>query len=213
MPYELASFVTTYAPLEYYHQIRLIESITIEEKEVESFDKDYIDEIISEPVPSANEILEKDEIVYKPVPSADEILENYDPRLCRLLQGARYSLASDNPDRVRHVTTSIRELFTHVLHTLAPDNEIRKWSTEDQYFHNNRPTRRARISYIYRNINSDPCKKFVKHDIETFLSLFDVFNGDTHSLEPRLAENQLEAIVWRVESLLIFLLQMPNICG
>ncbi|MEA5470158.1 hypothetical protein [Spirulina sp. 06S082] len=192
--YQPVSLISTYSPVEYYRELEVLESITVEDREAED----------------ENEV-EISEVLFESIPSADEILENYDSRLCRLLQGARYSLSSDNPDRVRHVTTSIRELFTHVLHTLAPDSEIRKWSTEDQYFHNNRPTRRARLLYICRHINNNSFQKFVEHDVRAVLSFVEALNGDTHSIEPRLTEHQLKALVARMESLLVFLLQIPNV--
>jgi hypothetical protein len=43
------------------------------------------------------------------------------------------------------------ELFTHILHGLSPDAEVRKWSTEPAHYHNGRrPTRRAWLLYICR---------------------------------------------------------------
>lgn len=42
-------------------------------------------------------------------------------------QGAKSALNStDNPDYARHCAVSLRELFTHVIHRLSPDDEIKK---------------------------------------------------------------------------------------
>lgn len=186
-------FITTYAPVEYYREVEVLERITVEEEEAEHDDELVIGEALSESAPSV-----------------DALLADFNDSLCRLLQGARSSLVSDNPDRARHVTASVRELFTQVLHALAPDDEIRDWSTNEQHFHNNRPTRRARLLYISRHINSDPLTRFVEDDVGAALSFVDSLNAGTHVVESRLTESQLRAIVSRMESLLVFLLQLRN---
>ncbi len=186
-------FITTYSPVEYYREVEVLESITVEDQEAEDDDALVIAEALSESVPSL-----------------DDLLARFDDRLCPLLQGARDSLASDNPDRARHVTASVRELFTHVLHALAPDEQIRRWSTKEHHFCKNRPTRRARLLYICRHINCDPLTRFVEADVQAAMSLVDLLNAVTHGIESKLTPNQLAAIVSRIESLLVFLLQLGN---
>ncbi|MFT7639571.1 MAG: hypothetical protein ACI9G1_001307, partial [Pirellulaceae bacterium] len=118
--------ITTYAPIEYYREVEVVETITVDDE------SDVEDEAI-------------DNAIADTLPSVDGLLQDFDERLVALLHGARQSLRDDNPDRARHVTTSVRELFTQVLHALAPDNDIRGWTSSDDHFHNNRPTRRARL--------------------------------------------------------------------
>ena len=130
--------------------------------------------------------------------------------MLNLLNGARQSLQSDNPDRARHVTTSVRELFTHILHGLAPDDEIRKWTTDESHFYNNRPTRRARLLYICREFSCDPLTKFVEDDVRAALTLIGSLNAGTHVVESKLTYPQLEAVVYRVESLALFLLKISR---
>ncbi len=113
-------FITIYSPVEYYREIEVLQRITVGDDRGENEDEIVIGEALSESLPSV-----------------DALLADFNDQLCRLLQGARDSLASNNPDRARHVTTSVRELFTQVLHTFAPDDEIRAWSTNEQHFHNN----------------------------------------------------------------------------
>lgn len=186
-------FITTYSPVEYYREIEVLQRITVEDDEAENEDEIVISEALSESVPSV-----------------DALLADFNDQLCRLLQGARDSLASNNPDRARHVTTSVRELFTQVLHALAPDDEIRAWSTNEQHFYNNRPTRHARLLYISRHINCDPLTRFVEDDVRAALSFVDALNAGTHVVESRLTESQLGSIISRMESLLVFLLQLRN---
>ena len=183
-------FITTYPPVEYYREIDVLETITVEED---------ANETATEPINNA---------INGTLPSVDDLLADFDGRLCQLLHGARQSLQNDNPDRARHVITSVRELFTQVLHALAPDDDIRRWTTSPELFHNNRPTRRARFLFICRNINCDPLSRFVEDDVRAALSFVDSLNSGTHVVESKLTLVQLGAIVSRIESYLVFLLQL-----
>jgi len=184
--------ITTYAPIEYYREVEVVEAITVDE-ESNIFDDESIDTAIADTLPSV-----------------DGLLEAFDERLIGLLHGARQSLRDDNPDRARHVTTSVRELFTQVLHSLAPDDDIRGWTSNDDHFHNNHPTRRARLLFICRHIDCDPLSRFVQDDVRAALSFVDSLNSGTHVVESRLSTVQLASIVSRMESLLVFLLQIRN---
>lgn len=153
---------------------------------------------------------EDEEFEVEGLPSVDDELASFDDRLLILINGARESLRSDNPDRARHVTTSVRELCTCILHGLAPDDDIRKWSDDDNHFHNNRPTRRARLLYICRKFSCDPLTKFVEDDVRAALTLIDSLNAGTHVVQTKLTEFQLEAIVYRMEALALFLLKISR---
>lgn len=183
--------ITTYAPVEYYREVEVVETITVDEES----------DVDAEPIDNA---------IADTLPSVDGLLADFDDRLIALLNGARQSLRDDNPDRARHVTTSVRELFTQVLHALAPDDDIRGWTSSDDHFHNNRPTRRARLLYICRHIDCDPLSRFVQDDVRAALSFVDSLHSGTHVVESRLSEVQLASIVSRMESLLVFLLQIRN---
>ncbi|BAW96407.1 hypothetical protein NIES970_13350 [[Synechococcus] sp. NIES-970] len=183
--------ITTYAPIEYYREVEVVETITVD-------DESNVDD---EPIDNA---------IAKTLPSVDDLLAEFDERLVALLHGARQSLNDDNPDHARHVTTSVRELFTQVLHALAPDDDIRGWTSNDDYFHNNHPTRRARLLFICRHIDCDPLSRFVQDDVRAALSFVDSLNSGTHVVKSRLSKIQLASIVARMESLLVFLLQIRN---
>lgn len=177
--------IAKYSPLEYSLQLDVLERISVEEDKPET---------------TAPEGL----------PSVDEELASFDDKLLNLINGARESLKSDNPDRARHVTTSARELFTHVLHGLAPDAKIKKWTNDANNFHDNRPTRRARLLYICRNFSCGPLSKFVEDDVRAALTLIDSLNAGTHVVESKLTTYQLEAIVYRMEALALFLLKISR---
>ena len=89
------------SPIEYSLELNVLEHISVEDEEAHE----------NEPCG---------------LPDVDEELASFDSRLLALINGARQSLESDNPDRARHVTTSVRELFMQLLHGLAPDAEIKQ---------------------------------------------------------------------------------------
>ena len=128
--------------------------------------------------------------------------------LYNMWKGAIEAYNSDNSDRIRHFSTSIRELFTHVMHQLAPDNEVKNWTEEEVFFHNGRPTRKARLLYMCRNISNDPFNKFVSKDVEATLAFIDIFQKGTHELSPYFSPNQLITIKSKAESTLKFLLEI-----
>ena len=128
-----------------------------------------------------------------------------------LLQGARVALNTDNPDRARHVTVSLRELLGRVLHKFAPKDKIITWSTNGNYYdEEGKPTRKARLLYICREINSDPLSEFVDSDVTAVLTLIKALNAATHDIPCRVTDRQLQALVDRTESCLLFLLRLNS---
>lgn len=184
--------ITTFPPIECFRETHLLETFTIDD-EAESQDEEDVESAMTEALPSI-----------------DMLLIDFAPHLMPLLDGARQALSSDNPDRARHATTSLRELFTHVLHALAPDQELEKWTSDDSHFHDNRPTRRARLLYICRDINCNPLEQFVESDVKAALSFINSLNAGTHVVKSKLTTLQLNALISRMESLLTFLLQIRN---
>lgn len=136
------------------------------------------------------------------------MLSRLDAGFINMRQGALHALASSNPDRIRHAVTSYRELFTHVLHRLSPDDELRAWSTSPDDFANGKPTRRARLKYVCRHINHGSYTHFVKKDIDAMLAVVDLFQEGTHAVKPSFTEVQLIAFKARVESVIRFLIEI-----
>src|SRR5260370_41197600 len=135
----------------------------------------------------------------------EALLAELDINLVRLRQGANQALLSDNVDRGRHFLISLRELFTQVLHRLAPDNKIKNWTASPEHFDKGRPTRKARLLFVCRGINYDPFSSFVEKDIASILSACDIFNR-AHEVAIPFTQEQLVALKIRVESALRLLL-------
>lgn len=128
--------------------------------------------------------------------------------LFHIWEGANIALNSiDNPDYARHFASSLRELFTQILHRLSPDDEIRKWTRDENHFHSGRPTRRARLLYICRGINGDKFSDFVKKDIDSTLALVDLFNSATHEPVSPFTHNQLETMLTKMGGTINFLVE------
>lgn len=181
--------VASTVPLDFYRHVEAIETVTLTRSEA------YSSETVEAAVAEAG-------------PSIDDLLGQFDSRLLPLLRGARDALRSRNPDRPRHVTTSLRELFTQVLHALAPDSAVKVWSTNKEDFARGRPTRRARLMYVCRGIDSEPLAQYVKADVSATLTFIDSLQAGTHAVASNLTERQLRAQVIRMETLLALLLQI-----
>jgi predicted pPIWI-associating nuclease len=143
--------------------------------------------------------------------TTDQLLAALNPKLRSIWLGAKEALRSGNPDRGRHVVVSLRELVTHVLHTLAPNERIKTWTSDPSYFHEGRPTREARVLFICRGVNHGPFSKFVIADVRASIEFIDLFQRGTHELAVSFSEIQLRALITRTESLLRFLLVTSRI--
>ena len=190
----LPVFVSELPTVELFNETNLLESVTIQEEE----DFDLIEQkqhIQSEIKAEANDKLA-------------DLLVRLNKDLISLWDGARFSLNSDNPERARHTAVSLRELFTHVLHALAPDTEVKKWTNNPEHFYNKRPTRKARLLYICREINHGPFSDFIEADVHSTLKFLDLFQKGTHKVVIEYQEKQLHAMLVRMEATLRFLLEI-----
>ncbi|MDP2208561.1 MAG: hypothetical protein Q8K98_07280 [Bacteroidota bacterium] len=189
--------VTSIPPIEFHNDASLWEAISVEEPE---------------------SLEEKDvlnlEIAKETEESLERLLSKLDPSLIILWRGAKQSLQSDNPDRVRHFTSSLRELHTHVMHKLSPDHELKNWSNAPEHYdEKGNPTRRARLLYICREINHEPFTRFVKKDIDASLSFIDLFQRGTHEVQAPFSSTQLSLMQTRAEGSLRFLLEITMKAG
>lgn len=148
------------------------------------------------------------EIAKEAADSLEQSLGKINPLLIRLWKGAIKALDSQNPDRVRHFITSLRELFTQVLHRLAPDEQVRQWNSSPDYYQAGKPTRKARLLYICRDINYEPFSQFLEKDIDSVLACIDLFQEGTHAVLPPFDDSQLSSIKIRTESCIRFLLEV-----
>lgn len=188
---EVSPTLTKSAPIEYFTGANLLEAISVDEEQI------------------AEEEIIKNEILLGNESSLTLYLSRLDTELTKMWQGANAALSSSNPDKVRHFSASIRELFTHVTHILAPDEQIKKWSNDSSlYDKEGKPTRKARLLFICRNISNDPLTKFVEKDVSATVEFLGLFQEGTHAITASFSEHQLIALKARAESTLRFLLEI-----
>ena len=141
------------------------------------------------------------------------LLQQVDPGLARPYIGARDALYGNNADRARHILSSLRELWNHLLRRLAPDGLVAAWipgvSNQKDLLHDGKPTRRARVLYVCRELNNDPLTDFLIHDTRALVKLIELF-GRIHELETELTDEQLRAILLKSDSWLMYILQISS---
>lgn len=187
---KISPTLTKSAPIEYFTGANLLEAISADEEQI------------------AEEEIIKNEILLENESSLTSYLSRLDTGLTKMWHGANAALSSSNPDKVRHFSVSIRELFTHVIHILAPDEQIKKWSNDSFLYDKGKPTRKARLLFICRNISNDPLTKFVEKDVSATVEFLGLFQEGTHTITASFSEHQLIALKARAESTLRFLLEI-----
>jgi ABC-type multidrug transport system fused ATPase/permease subunit len=161
----------------------------------------------------AKVLREEEEFLIEIEPSAKhvrEMITSVDEKLVPLYDGAINAIVSHNVDRNRHAITSLRELFTHMLHKLAPDEEFSIWNHDPSNIQNGRPTRKGRLLYICRKINFGEFTTFVEQDISAVLSFLDLLQKGTHAIEKLYGERQMKALLIRMECLLDFIIRISQ---
>ena len=154
-------------------------------------------------------MIEEDDVEIADLPS---LLEMIEPGLVNLYAGALDALNGTNPERQRHVLTSLRTLWDELFRVIAPDAELVDWihsqgSSSEEHMHEGRPTRRARLKYVLRNVNNGPLTDFVDAYIGMALQLHSVYNR-VHITEPGLTDQQLRATVLNSEASLEYFIRV-----
>jgi len=143
--------------------------------------------------------------------SLAELVIEVDSRFLKLLSGAREAVHSRNPDRIRHAIVSYRELFTQLLHKLAPDGEFQRWNKDPANLdEKGRPTRKGRMRYLCRDINCGEFKAYVEADINVTNTFLAIYSRITHEPECSFSEQQVKAAICKMENLLIYILSISR---
>lgn len=193
--FRLPPSISELPTVEFFNGVDLLET-TIDEEPEDEFGEER--EIVRQEIRETA----KDSIIIQ----LAEVNENWIP----ILEGARQAFNSSNPDRIRHCITSLRELVREIMQYLSPDDQIKGWSQSADDFFNNRPTRKARLRFIARNINHGAFTEFVEKDIEAILAAINIFQAGTHVAKSKLTDAQVAALIARVESAILFLFSIAN---
>ena len=139
------------------------------------------------------------------------LLFGLDPELANMWRGAKEALNSSNPDKIRHFSISLRELFTQVIHALAPDEEIKSWSNAPEDFHNGQPKRATRLRYIFKEINDECLSNLIKKNILFALESLDFLSKGTHRTKTNLDDMKLKGIMITIELLISQLIEISHL--
>ena len=137
------------------------------------------------------------------------LLERVGPDFLAMYKGAIVALEGNNTERSRHVLTSLRELWNHLLRKLAPNEELREWITEQtdpRFLDNGKPTRYAKIRYVLKDLAHDPLIEFVEADTSAMVKLYALY-GRLHEVATGVSDEQLRVIVLKTQSYLDYMLR------
>lgn len=132
-------------------------------------------------------------------------LASLDPALVTMYRGGVERVEGGGSDWARQALTSFRELSTHALHLLAPDAEVKPWARPD-HFDKGKLTRKARLEYILREVDSGDLADFLKIDLQSMLALFNLMHT-VHKKNPALDQRQLRVLHNRIRGAIIALLE------
>lgn len=179
-----------FGSLERFNAVRLLKSTEVEDVAEDAKDTATVVELVQSKI--LNEF--------------EAALVAVEPELLILWQGAVEASRTNNPDRARHVAVSLRELTTHLLHILSPDEELANWSTSESDYDNKRPTRRARLRFIFRRFGEDVVALF-DLDFTSALKWIELINGQTHAIKGFQTDLHIEALLMRFQGLALSLIQ------
>jgi hypothetical protein len=146
------------------------------------------------------------ELVDASAQSLEAAAESAAPDLLTLVHEMRSSYSSGEIGGARHFCLAARELITHCLQRLAPDADVANWTQDEKYYHENRPTRRARLEYILRSLAVEEFANFIDSDIRSTLELMDLLNRYTHHVAPEVGSAQLALMKTKVDSIVLSLI-------
>lgn len=126
--------------------------------------------------------------------------------LVGLYRGGMNALERGGPDWQRQSMASFRELCMHVLHLLAPNAEVMSIATSDD-LHDGRPTRKARLRFIFAAVSGNDIADFFEADLKAAVALFDALNSGTHRLEASATPAQLHYLRGRIVGLIASMLE------
>ena len=112
-------------------------------------------------------------------------------------------MKSNNPDKVRHTIASLRELLTAILHRFSPDDQVRTSLPDEKWYHEGKPTRRARLHFILqRKHASTLLLDFLDKDIEATLELFELYQRGTHQIVSNVSPDEVAFVLARSKVLI-----------
>ena len=139
----------------------------------------------------------------------DLMLADLDVGYVTMLDEAVEVISGTSLGRVRHGSVSLRELCMHVLRHLAPNDKVRAWTQKPNHYHEDRPTRQARILYICRHVNYGPYGRYLEKSVNATVAFLHALNS-LHDVQPMVSDFQLRLMLADAIVILRFLLQTAS---
>jgi hypothetical protein len=131
-----------------------------------------------------------------------EALCQIKPSFYEKLLGAKQSANSNNVEKIRHISVSLRELLKDFINTIVPTDEVKNNYGSNL---NSKPSLEQKIDYFFMDINSSSLAEFVKNDVKLIKQIIDVLNTGVHGEFEFPNEQCLFFLINKVESILLLL--------
>jgi hypothetical protein len=133
------------------------------------------------------------------------------PEFAEAYRGAMSALERGDADWCRHVSASLRELTHHLIFRFAPDAELnRHFTNPAEHMENGEFTRKARLTYIYREVATGSYVRMANNHVEITESIFYPSNAGVHSLRAPLTPKQARVFARQVQGCLTMLLEVSG---
>jgi len=132
-----------------------------------------------------------------------EALCQIKPSFYKRLLGAKQSANSNNVEKIRHISVSLRELLKDIINTIVPTDEIKNNYGSNL---NGNPSLELKIDYFFKDITSSSLVEFVKDDVKLIKQIIGVLNTGVHDEVDFPNDKCLFFLINKVESILFLLL-------
>lgn len=139
-----------------------------------------------------------------------EEIAKLDDALSLMLAGAKDAITSNNPDRLRHASTSLREFLKRFLMSLAPDREFHPWAKAQNLAPKDLAKLEMRVRFIARNAPCAAELSFYEIDVAQVRLLLNHFNEGVHLQVPGFGKEDLPALLRRLEGFVATLLEVDR---
>ena len=127
------------------------------------------------------------------------------PKLVEKYLGALAAFERRENDYVAQVTVSLRELFVHLLESLAPEHAIAAWDAS-LLPQQGKATYKAQLTYIYRRQATGGYARMTGNEIDLVQQNLKVLNEGVHKLDPQFQHEHVRSLIRRCEYCLVSVL-------
>jgi hypothetical protein len=131
-------------------------------------------------------------------------LQSHEPHFLKILEGARQTANSDNPDKNRQTAASLRELLKQVINELAPTDKVMDYCQSRGWdYKKGKIPITYKIKYILRKVTASNMTGFIENEINVIDKLFSIFNdsnihtsySDELSIDPVFLCHKVESTI------------------